>query len=697
MWIVDVMGTRQTRNPSPDQKSLQRGILALVSLGILVVFCFQTTGSAADAPGDSPIVLETVGLGWVKAQSGGLLLSGQAGGSVGGALVWSLSRRDADGRVEVPYSVEVDGVALLAGDVGRRRFIAVNVYVVDAEGKVVAHTAEGLVLDSQNQQNAVADSGLKFVDRFFLEPGAYTLRAMVENNRTGEYFMSWTTLAVPDSGEAAPHLLPPLFPDPDPRWVLARQRDGGLTFVLGDEVEILPAALPVLEENQPVEIYLGGGGWDEGATVEVRIVNDVGRTVAEPVVGFSEPAVGEFQFRRAVLPPLDVPPGDYSVVVTLADQQTAEILRRSGRLIVVGEGADRRWAGASQPDRPEAVGEDPSGAAAPEKIKKREIRLSYRQALEVLAKGDEATARRMVAELERRVAASPARNSVSALSEAELAEAMAVAGQDPRVLMPIAMLHRNLYRGYVARREGKLASHARQMAVTCAEQLGRAETGTGFSEGLMVNLASDLAQAGSSGAARDLLERSLELDPEFLPSMICLGFSFERASEYFEASLAYQRLVDAHPDFDEGRLRLAINLIRNGRDGAGARLLTALAQDGTQTWIEIVAAQELVRLLVQQGQLQEAEERARAALERTPQDQRLWILLASILVQSERYSGAIEAVANIPPPSRGVSPRARYAEWPAVAGGASQALLAAQAAEAVPVLRDALDAQGSEN
>ncbi|MCJ7756083.1 MAG: tetratricopeptide repeat protein, partial [Thermoanaerobaculales bacterium] len=620
------------------------------------------------------------------------------GGSVDGALVWSLSRRDADGRVEVPFAVEVDGAALLAGDVGRRRlFIALNVYIVDGEGRVVAHTAQGLVLDPAVHQVSVIESGLKFVDRFVLAPGAYTLRAMVENNRTGAYFMSWTTLVVPASGEMNPQLLPPLFPDPDAPWVLARQHGGELTFALGGGTEILPAALPVLEENQPVEIYLGGGGWGDGAAAEVRIVNDVGRTVAEPVVSFSEPPVGEFQFRRAVLPPLDVPAGEYNMVVTLADEQSTEILRRSTRLIVVAEGRGRRWAGAGDSDLPRTVMERPGGTTTPEKINKKEIRSSYRQALGVLGSGDEATARRMVAELERRVAASPARNAVPALSEAELAEAMAVATQDPTVLMPIALLNRNLYRGYVARREGNLASHARKMAVTCAEQLGRARTTNGFSEGLMVNLASDLAQAGSSGAARDLLERSLELSPEFRPAMLCLGFSFERASDYFEASLAYQRVVDAHPDFDEGRLRLAINLIRTGRDGAGAQLLTGLMQGGAQTWIEIVAAQELVRLLVREGQLQEAERKVHSALERTPHDQRLWILLASILVQSGRYSEAVEAVIDLPPAGRSVSPRARYAEWPAAGSGASQAHLAAQAADAVSALRVVLDEQGGEN
>ncbi len=697
MWIVDVMRVRQARNPAPDQKSMHRKILGRVGLGLLAICCALTSGFAADVLEDSPVVLETVAIGWVKAQSGGLLLSGQAGGSVDGALVWSLSRRDADGRVEVPFAVEVDGAALLAGDVGRRQFIALTAYVVDDAGKVVAHTAQGLVLETGDQQNAILESGLKFIDRFALAPGAYTLRVMVENNRTDTYFMSWSALAVPVPGETTPQLLPPLFPDSDTPWVLVRKPGGELSFALGAGTGILPAALPVLEENQPFEIYLGGGGWGEGAAAEVRIVNDVGRTVAEPVVGLSESPEGEFRFRKAVLPPLDVPAGEYTMVVTLADGQSTEILRRSTRLIVVAEGRDRRWAGAGLSDLPGTVMERPGGTTTPEKINKNEIRSSYRQALGVLGSGDEATARRMVAELERRVAASPARNAVPALSEAELAEAMALAAQDPIVLMPIALLHRDLYRSYVARREGNLASHARMMAVTCAEQLGRARTTNGFSEGLMVNLASDLAQAGSSDAARDLLERSLELNPEFLPAMLCLGFSFERASDYFEASLAYQRLVEVHPDFDEGRLRLAVNLIRTGRDGAGARLLTGLMQGGARTWIEIVAAQELVRLLVREGQLQEAESKVHSALERTPQDQRLWILLASILVRSGRYSEAVEAVTDLPPAGRSVSPRARYAEWPAAGSGASQAHLAAQAADAVSALRVVLDEQGREN
>ena len=77
-----------------------------------------------------------------------------------------------------------------------------------------------------------------------------------------------------------------------------------------------------------------------------------------------------------------------------------------------------------------------------------------------------------------------------------------------------------------------------------------------------------------------------------------------------------------------------------------------------------------------------------------PDDQRLWILLAAILEQSNRHGEAIEAMADLPPASRGVSPRARYAEWPKLGVKASQAHLTALAAEADSALKAALGGEG---
>jgi tetratricopeptide (TPR) repeat protein len=431
--------------------------------------------------------------------------------------------------------------------------------------------------------------------------------------------------------------------------------------------------------------------------IEIRILNEIGRTVFEPLLQIMDPPVGDFQFRRIALTPVDLPPGDYSLVVTLADEDSGEVLRRATRLTVVREGEGRSWGGAGESSivtRSSPSAADPEAA---QKLKKNDIRPAYRRALRPLVEGDPTAARQRVAELERRVVMGPSRTALLTLTEAELAEAKSLAKADPTCLMPLALLHRDLYRGYAARGEGQLSTHARKMAITYAEELGKAKPYFGFSEGLLVNFASDFAQAGASSAARELLERALRLNRGYRPAMLSLGFSFERNSDYLEAAAAYQSLVDTHPTFEEGRLRLGINLIRTGRDGDGEELLRGLVGTGATPWIEAIAAQELVRLRADKAKmLPEAEREVRVALELLPDDQRLWILLAAILESSRRHEEAIEILVDLPPPGRGVSPRVRYAEWPAVGVRASQNHLSRRASEGLHSLDAALGTGGAD-
>jgi tetratricopeptide (TPR) repeat protein len=670
--------------------------LGTLAFGLVIAGFVPTHVLATESPKPMPVALEAIEIGAVKASTGGLLLSGQAGGEVEGALIWSLAGRDDSGRIEVPFAIEVDGSRLLEGRRSRKMAIGIYAFVVDGEGRVVDHIAQGLVLDTEIYRDPIQASGLKFVGRFALESGDYTLRVMVQNNLTGHYFMSWSILTLPAADDLSPRLLPPLFPDRVTPWTVVHQKGADPAFVVENGGSILPAAKPTLVENEAAEVYLGGGGWDESSVVEIRILNEIGRTVFEPLVHFSGPPLGGFQFRRIALTEVDLPPGEYSLVVTLVDENVGEVLRRATRLTVVRAGETRGWAGAGDPTVVAGTGTTADGSKAGQKLKKNDIRAAYRRALRPLGEGDGVRARRQVAELERRVVVGSSRTALLTLREAELAEAKALAKTDPACLMPLAMLHRDLYRGYSARHEGLLSSHARKMAITYAEELGRAKPYSGFSEGLMVNFASDLAQGGASSAARDLLERAVRLNRGYLPAMLSLGFSFERNAEYLEAASVYETLVDTHPTFDEGRLRLGINLIRTGRDEAGEELLRGLVGTGARSWVEAVAAQELVRQKAgKRKRLPEAEREARAALELIPDDQRLWIMLAAILERSNRHGEAVEVVRGLPPAGRGVSPRARYGEWPALGFRASQAHLNRRASEALPALKATLDSGGA--
>lgn len=210
----------------------------------------------------------------------------------------------------------------------------------------------------------------------------------------------------------------------------------------------------------------------------------------------------------------------------------------------------------------------------------------------------------------------------------------------------------------------------------------------------MVNLAADLAQIGALSAARDLLEQTVRLSPGFHPALLSLGFSLEQSGEYEEAAATYRRLVDAHSSSAEGLLRLGINQIRIGRGKQGIGLLQRLLSEEATPWLQAIAAQELVRYYMRENLVSEAERSARLAIELMPNDQRLRILLGAILEQSGRHNEALVTLTDLPTATRGVSPRARYTEWPSLGVRASQAELAARAREAMPALQSALSGVG---
>jgi Flp pilus assembly protein TadD len=645
-------------------------------------------------PPTPPEVVEAFEVGAVEARTGALLLSGQAGGDVEGAMIWAVSHRGDDGIATLPFVVEVEGRSLLAGRIGADIVIGLYAYVVDDDGVVVDHIAQGVVLEPDIYADRIITSGLKFVGRFDLPPGDYALRVMVRNQRTSAFFMAWNLLTLPPGEDLSPQLLPPLFPDATGNWAVARQSGTEAAVVLGDDTVLLPAARPVLLEDRPAEVWLGGGGWDENARVEIRIINELGRTVSEPVVSLDGPAVGDFAFRRATLSPVDLPPGTYTLVVTLSDDEANQVLRRGLRVMVAADESQVDWVAASNQTSPGVESSNLSRDEPVPKLSKREVRARYRRGLQLLGEGDVVAARRLVAELERQVIADPSPKAVNNLSEAEYAESKELAKKKPECLMPMALLHRELYRSYMARQEGILAIHSRQMTITFAQQLARLKPENGFSEALMVNLAADLAQTGASSAARDLLEQTLRLNPGYRPALLSLGFSFERTGEYGEAAATYGRLVDSHPGYEEGLLRLGINQIRTGRADQGVELLSGLLYGGASRWIEAIAAQELVSFLIREKREGEAERAARSAMELLPDDQRLRILLGAILEQLGRHDEAIEVLAELPAPIRGVSPRARYTEWPSLGVRASQAHLTARAKEAMPALRSAVPGAG---
>ncbi len=170
----------------------------------------------------------------VDARGAALLLSGQNGGQVEGALIWSSSGPPEDGGlVSVQILVEVDGAGLLSGSDRPRIPIEIYGYLLDETGTVVGHLAEGVLLDGGRPAAAVASKGLKFVGEVRVQPGHYSLRVLVRNRESRRYFLVRRDLDVRFELDSTLVLLPPLVAEPDESWVFAAKPGLEIDEVLG--------------------------------------------------------------------------------------------------------------------------------------------------------------------------------------------------------------------------------------------------------------------------------------------------------------------------------------------------------------------------------------------------------------------------------------------------------------------------------
>ena len=95
-------------------------------------------------------------------------------------------------------------------------------------------------------------------------------------------------------------------------------------------------------------------------------------------------------------------------------------------------------------------------------------------------------------------------------------------------------------------------------------------------------------------------------------------------------------------------------------------MFRGLLAPSSPLWIRTLAYQELSRLLIDKGRVDEAEMQLREGVARIPGDQRLQIQLAHALDQAWRPKEAESVVDQLEAHGRqqSTSPRYRYSAWP---------------------------------
>ncbi|HEY0781121.1 MAG TPA: VWA domain-containing protein, partial [Thermoanaerobaculia bacterium] len=256
------------------------------------------------------------------------ILGGRPGGAFAVAVL-PLPLRPAVGetRAPVPVALEIDGPGLEGGMTAGFLPAEVFAYALDDKGGLADFFSQTLMLDLAKVGAGLARGGLKFLGRLDLPPGAYTLRVLVRNARTGQSSLQQAEFAVQPTGSEANDLLPPLFLETQGRWLLARQAatsarpDRPYPFRSGDQT-YLPVALPAAAPGEPVALALAGYdlGQGEQATA-ARLQGADGKDVAAGElrqVG-REPGGGAGPDRLLLTwtaPPL--PAGEYRLTLTVS-------------------------------------------------------------------------------------------------------------------------------------------------------------------------------------------------------------------------------------------------------------------------------------------------------------------------------------------------------------------------------------------
>jgi Flp pilus assembly protein TadD len=612
-------------------------------------------------------------IGSVSAQTVALLLSGQRGGEIAGSLIWTVSPRlSDDGLSEVLVFIDTDGRTLLEEHTDLQLDVGFFAYVFSDEGHLVDHLAEGLSLDLESYEEILLARGLKFAGRFSLPPGAYFVRLLVRNQNSGRLFLTQARIDVPDEQGGERVLLPPIFEEQRGGWIVARQsniEEGGVGVELSEEI-VLPASRVVVESRQQTPFFLGGAGWNDESPVTARVADSQGRQLAEPTLiidGGVGSVDGSIRFFHAVLDPLDLPPGFYTLEVTLDDETTGARLSRYVPLaVVVRRGPLVLQAGLSVSGNPVLLPDGTTAISAPT-VSEAEFAARYADALYLLGEGDRYAARDAVVELERSAAKNGGRRDLARISKVERQVVRELADADPDVLRPICLLHRDVFRQHLAFGDDRLADIAWPLAAELAETVNQQRSvgdSPFFAETLLVSLAADLIRAAAVTSAIELLDRAIAIAPDDPSALLALGATYERSGRYEEAIGPLRRLVREHPGNSEGELRLAVNLARDGKVDEAKVHFRHLIEDSAPTWMTVLAYQELARL----EPLLMAEAVLAEGVERYPNNQALRVQLAFVLDSRGRTDEATQLVEDVCRRASApeTSPRVRYPTWPSL-------------------------------
>jgi len=189
----------------------------------------------------------------------GLVMGGQSGGSMPMSVL-AVPVGAAQGEPYVPVLIEVEGERFAAGTQGGVLPAEIYGYAIDSRGSIRDFFTQVIGIDLAKYGEQLRQTGFKFWGELDLEPGEYAVRVLVRNGSTGATSVDVVELAVPNPSGTSAMLLPPLFPEPMGKWIMAREenrteRSTGFPFIMQGEA-FFPASRPLVASSQASTICL---------------------------------------------------------------------------------------------------------------------------------------------------------------------------------------------------------------------------------------------------------------------------------------------------------------------------------------------------------------------------------------------------------------------------------------------------------
>ncbi len=618
----------------------------------------------------------------LRAEVAGLILGGQPGGDIAfEALATPL--RGAGGKAHVPLFVEIDGPSFLEANQSSTARVEVYAYALTADQQVADFVAEAFAVDVQGLGEAVWQSGLKYYGHLELPAGEYRLRIVVRNFQSAAAALREMELQVPPFEALRQPFVFPVFRPPAARdaWLPVREWQAPAEYPLWiGEQALSPAVRPVLIAGRRSEAHALTYGLPDGA-IQGRIeLSQSGQAIAtaslEVAADRTASGAGELDTVAIAFDLPQMQPGVYSLRLELAGAASSPV-----PVVVLQHGArDRglRWTdlrgqlGGRREEATATLQKEPEqrvGRAAKREEQRRVRRLAerFRQALALLGQeSPRSAARSALLDLESSVLTD---GTLQSLKSAQLTVAEQLAAADVESLIPVLILHDELYALYRRRSLYSLGFHARGMVELLAElyaERGGTRGSHVVAARALASLGGHLQAANLPSSSRRLYRRALEHDPANRAALLGLATSYERYGNYSEAISVLEDLVAAHPISGEGLLRLAVNLHRLGVTGRARSLTEQVLELKTPDWVRSLAHQKLSRTLIATGSLEQAAELLEACLEENPQQHGSVYLLAHVYDRQRQPYKSLELLQTLAP-TQAPSARKRYDSWPETA------------------------------